>query len=105
MKIILESHRYAPELNRAYIGPNRTMVPVPGCTTIQAVRRAMFAPLKYTGRLTTLQSRNVPDFQSYDRSASGFCNDIRSLSGALRAFRNRHNIPGCSVIVTTKLLG
>lgn len=105
MRIILENHRYAPELNRAYIGPSRTMVRVSGCSTIKAVRKALFAPLKYKGRLTTLQSKNVPEFAAYDRAASGFCNDMHSLSGALRAFRNRHNIPGCQVIVTTKLVG
>lgn len=105
MKIILESHRYAPELNRAYIGPNRTMVPVPGCATVQAVRKHLFSPLKYKGRLVKLQSKNVPEFSSYDRSATGFCNDMRSLSGALRAFRNRHNIPGRNVEVSTRLIG
>ena len=105
MKIILERHAYAPELNCAYVGPTRSKLRVPGCTTIRDARRYLFAPLKYTGRLVALQSKNVPDFATYDRSASGYCNDMRSLSGALRSFRMRHNIPGCQIIVTTKLVG
>ncbi|WP_315127288.1 hypothetical protein [Comamonas antarctica] len=105
MRIILETHRFAPELNKAYIGPTRTMVPVPGCQSIKDVRKKLFAPLKHAGRFVVLQSNNLPENKNYDRTQSGFCNDMRSLAGALNAFRMRHNLPGCTTAVKTKLIG
>lgn len=105
MKIVLERHTYAPELNKAYIGPSRVMIPAPGCATIAAVRKALFAPLKYTGRHVVLRAANVPEYASCDSARSGFCNDLRSLSGALRVFKARHNLPGCRHIIKTRLIG
>lgn len=105
MKIILERHTYAPELNKAYIGPSRVMVPAQGCASIAAVRKALFAPLKYTGRHVVLRAVNAPEYSSCDSTRSGFCNDMHSLSGALRIFKARHNLPGCRHIVKTRLIG
>lgn len=105
MKIILERHAYAPELNRAYIGPNGACVPAPGCASIRQVRQKLFAPLKYRGRFVTLRAVNKPECATYDRTRAGFCNDLHSLAGALRVFRQYHNLPGCIHVVTTRLIG
>ena len=105
MRIILERHAYAPELNKAYIGPTRAMIPAPGCTSIAAVRRMLFAPLKYRGRFVTLRAENAPQYASYNRTRTGFCNDMRSLAGALRIFRAYHNLPGCAHVVSSRLIG
>lgn len=105
MKIILERHAYAPELNKAYIGPTHTMIPAPGCTSIAHVRERLFSPLKYRGRFVTLQSINTPERASYNRTRQGFCNDLQSLAGAIRVFRGYHNLPDCKHIVKTELIG
>ena len=105
MKVILERHAYAPELNKAYIGPCRVMIPAPGCKSIADVRKSLFAPLQYRGRFVILRAENAPERASYNRTRSGFCNDMRSLSGALRIFRQYHNLPGCRHIVKTQLIG
>lgn len=105
MKIVLERHRFAPELNKAYVGPSRVCVPAPGCTTIRAVREKLFAPLKYRGRFVTLRAENTPGNRGCNETRTGFCNNIRSLSGALVLFRNRHNLPGCVHTVNTRLIG
>lgn len=105
MQIILERHAYAPELNKAYIGKSRVCVPAPGCKTIREVRKALFTPLQYKGRFVILSAVNTPDKSSYDRKRSGFCQDMRSLSGAIRVFKNYHNLTGCKHIVETQLIG
>ena len=105
MQIILERHAYAPELNKAYIGKNRVCVPAPGCKSIAEVRKALFTPLKYKGRFVILSAVNTPDKSSYDSERSGFCQDMRSLSGAIRVFKNYHNLPGCKHVVKTQLIG
>lgn len=105
MKIILEKHAYAPELNKAYIGPARVCIPAPGCKTIGEVRNTLFAPIQYTGRHVVLRSINRPELSRYNRTNSGFCNDLRSLAGALKVFRGRYNLPGCEVEIKTRLIG
>lgn len=105
MKIVLEIHRYAPELNKVYVGRARVVMPAPGCTTIKEARSKLFAPLKYTGRHVVLSAINTPDKESYNRTRSGFCNDMRSLSGAIKAFKAYHNLPGCKHVVKTSLIG
>lgn len=105
MRIILERHAYAPELNKAYIGKSRVCVPAPGCKTIREVRNALFAPLQYKGRFVILSAVNTHDKSNYDRKRSGFCQDVRALSGAIQVFKNYHNLPGCKHVVKTKLIG
>jgi hypothetical protein len=108
MKIILEVHRYAPELNKAYLvkhGQTVATMKTPGCKSIAEVRREYFAPLKHTGRFVMLHAENVPEHASANRTRSGFCNDMHSLKGALKVFRGYHNLPGCKHVVKTKLIG
>ena len=105
MQIILERHTYAPELNKAYIGKGRICIPTPGCKTISEVRKSLFAPLKFKGRYVTLSAVNTPDKISYNRQRTGFCQDMHSLSGAIRIFKDYHNLPGCKHIVKTRLIG
>ena len=87
------------------IQKNRVCVPAPGCKTIREVRKALFTPLQYKGRFVILSAVNTPDKSSYDSKRSGFCQDMRSLSGAIRVFKNYHNLTGCKHIVETQLIG
>lgn len=105
MRIILERHTCAPELNKAYIGPGLACFPVPGCTSIRDVRKKLFSPLLYKGRYVQLIAQNPAGFETYNRVRSGFCNDIISLAGAIHNFKAYHNIPDCRHIVKTRLIG
>lgn len=105
MKIILERHTYAPELNKAYVGPSRVMIPAPGCASIADVRKRLFAPLQYRGRHVVLHAQNEAGREAYNYTRSGFCNDMRSLKGALIIFRQQHNLPGCEHLIKTRLIG
>lgn len=106
MKIILEVHSYAPELNKAYIGPTGTKINVPGCTTIGQVRKTLFAPLKYTGRYVILRTEYPSDKAWLNRFTGGFCNDMQSMKGALTFLRNRLDYRFNPVVkIQTKLIG
>jgi hypothetical protein len=93
MRIILEVHRYAPELNTAYVGPTRTPMRVPGCTSIRAARGLLFPILTHRGRYVVLRSDyQRPEHAYLNSTRQGFCNDLRSLGDAIRAFRARLHI-------------
>lgn len=83
MQILLERHRYAPELNKAYVGPNRVMVPAPGCTSIKEVREKIFAPLKRTGRYVRIHTRYPEPYDWLNRTRQGFCEDLDTLKRVL----------------------
>lgn len=105
MKIVLEVHAYAPELNRAYIGPNRTMIRTPGCACIAAVRRAYFAPLRHAGRYARLQAHNTRALAHCDRTMQGYYAGPEMLRSAIDQFRRYHNLPGCTFTFKTMLVG
>ena len=105
MRIVLETHRYAPELNKAYIGPNAVMYPAPGIKTIKQVRVELFPRLKKTGRYTVIKAINPLEFSRYDRQVQGFGESVKSIQIALRAMRQRHNIEGCKFEVKTRIIG
>lgn len=106
MKIILEKHAYAPELNRAFVGPTRTEIKVPGCQTIKEVRAQFFRRLPMAGRHVVL-STNYPGDKSWlNRRQSGMCNSVHQLGNALKALRNTL-APGygATVEVRSRLIG
>ncbi len=106
MKIILERHAYAPELNKAFIGPAHVCVPAPGCKSIKDVRQKLFSPLKYRGRHVVIQSHYPTPYEWVNQTRNGFCNDLRSLSGALRIFRQKLDMrQSPTVSVKTQLVG
>lgn len=89
MRIVLETHRYAPELNKAFVGPTATVVPVPGCTTIAQVRQKLFSPVARRGRHVVLSTHYPEDKAWLNRQHSGFCDDLRTLAIHLRDLRAR----------------
>lgn len=106
MRIVLETHRYAPELNKAFVGPTATMVPAPGCTTIAQVRQKLFAPVPRRGRHVVLSTHYPEDKAWLNRQHPGFCDDLRTLAVHLRDLRARlapgH---GACVKVRSRLIG
>lgn len=64
MKIALERHAYAPELNRALIlnrnGDCVATLPAPGCASIRDARRALFAPVEPRRIVEATKARPAP---------------------------------------------
>jgi len=106
MRITLERHAYAPELNKAYVGPTATPVPAPGCTSIAQVREKLFSPLRRRGRHVILSTNYPGDKASLNRQHAGFCNDLPSLANAMKALRTKL-APGygASIKVSSRLIG
>lgn len=105
MKIVLERHRYAPELNAAYVGPNQVRIAAPGCTTIKEVREKLFSPVKQ-GRYAKIKVTYPGTFAWLGRQNAGYIQNYLELKEALRVVKARlavdHNP---QVVVTTRLIG
>lgn len=106
MKIIVETHAYAPELNCALIGPTRTRVKTPGCTSIRQVREKLFRRLPMRGRHVTVATV-YPDSHAWlNRRHSGMCNSVLQLGNFLKDVRQKL-APGfgASVQVSSRIIG
>ena len=72
MKLALERHAYAPELNRAHVirhGRTVAKLPAPGCATIREARAALFQPLQPRRYVRATGERAAP-WSGFDRSAA-----------------------------------
>jgi len=107
MEIVLERHKYAPELNVAYVGPTRAKVKAPGCTSIRQVREKLFSPLQSTGRHVVVASVYPESHAWLDRKVSGMCNDLGKLAQVLKDLRSKL-APGLGAVVkvsSSRLIG
>lgn len=106
MRIVLERHHYAPELNKALIGPNGTVIPAPGCTSIREVRQSLFSPLKRSGRHVVLSTHYPQEKAWLNRRHAGFCDSLQELSIHLHTLRAKL-VPGqgAAVKVQSRLVG
>lgn len=100
----LESHQYAPELNKLHLR-NGAMIPAPGATTIRDARKALFKPLARKGHHVTIA-------KTYESAADQWLND--TISGmvdkpsdaldVLNSWRAKAK-PGAQFKTTIKLIG
>jgi hypothetical protein len=63
MKLALERHAYAPELNKAHLlhrGRIVASLPAPGCDSIKAARAALFAPAHKGRKVSVSFTRPAP---------------------------------------------
>jgi hypothetical protein len=106
MKIVLERHAYAPELNCAYLGKAGTRIPAPGCTSIKDVRTQLFRPLAARGRHVTLSTHYPATHAWLNRRHSGMCNDLALIVSSIKQLRDRL-APGLGafVKVNVRMLG
>lgn len=107
MKIGISTHWYAPELNKAYLGPCTTPVPAPGVFTIAEFRKKLKPQPAFI--LATVKSvYDNPDYAWLNRTFSGrvgsrvealsFVRQVRSMQVAAPAAKGR-------VVVSTRLVG
>jgi hypothetical protein len=95
MKIVIETHKYAPELNKVIV--RGVAIPAPGITTIREARRYLFAPAIPSKRLH-IRVRHT-EHQACDRDHIGRIGHTHSAIEWLAHFRKRHNLPDAKVTV------
>lgn len=105
MKILLENHAFAPELNKAYIGEAKTMFKVPGCKSITDVRKALFSPLPRKGRYAIMRAVYPERYKHHNRTVAGFYKDTADLARHIKMFKMTHNLEGCEFVIKTRLIG
>jgi hypothetical protein len=90
MKIIVESHLYAPELNKVHLHDNsgnyRATMRAPGIKTIQEARKRLFRPVT-PHRVANVEKQYFGEHAPYSRCYNGriasygdavrFLNDLR----------------------------
>jgi len=105
-KLILERHRYAPELNVVHrrlpratwadpLVPEFARIPAPGCTSLAAYRAA-HRPAQQTARHVVLKARYLdPALAAYNRTQAGLVLNHAALLPTIKqvaqAMRDRHN--------------
>lgn len=99
MRIILERHLFAPELNKAHI--NGAVLPAPGCESIQEVRKKSF-PTTIPRIVATVKKRYPGQLAWLDRTHTGIVNS-RSEAVAFARKLRAGLVDGGVVSVTTEL--
>ncbi len=89
-KFILETHEYAPELNRI-IFENGASLRTPNVKTIQEVRNRFFKP-HHKKRLVEVRVEYIEEkARVANKIYNGFVDSMSELSEFLRELPNKHN--------------
>jgi hypothetical protein len=118
MKIILERHAYAPELNKAHIvrkGAIVASLPVPGATSIREARKALFQPRK-PGRWACVHSERSAPWHGLNRTIAGMTPLGREGLAQIQLIRRQMHdkggelldgwtLPPSSVRIESRLIG
>lgn len=106
MKAYIETHLYAPELNRIvpYSKSSRNVdfirlmrmsrdhgLPVPGCRTLAQVRDN-YRPLVRKGQYVTVYVRYEEKLKSMNRTYNGWVNDMLHLKMTMEKIKQHHNL-------------
>lgn len=117
MKIVIENHAYAPELNRAWLQAKGDYVKgvtllnpaqrisVPGCTTTKEVREKHFAPLKRKGHWLVVRATYPEPHKNLNRAYCGMVHSLAQVREVLDERRRYHNVPGAVVTAKLELVG
>lgn len=110
MRVALETHRYAPELNKAFLAPKGVQptngspcIPCPGALTLGEVRRKLFKPV-VVRRVVRLKATH-PQHECVTDTRQGPYTDLSMLRSAIDNFKARHNMPGTVFEFKTWLVG
>lgn len=91
MKIAIEVHHYAPELNKVFVtdnkGNHKATIPAPGVTSIRAAREKFFQPVK-PGKVARLTATyRDPQYSWLDSNRAGRFNNYADLMQVLKQFK------------------
>lgn len=107
MKLILERHRYAPELNSAHIlrhGKVVAELPAPGCTSIREARAKLFPRIETPMRVGYYQSRYPEPMKWLERAYAGRIANYAAGLAFLRTQRAKLTPEGRATL-KTRLIG
>lgn len=117
MKMIIETHAHAPELNKILFVKHGETVAVkkaPGVTTIKEARAVYFQKVT-PGRVATVSSaHDYPNYMWLNRQAQGRISSYTELLKFVARFRDRHAggklldgtmLPHPKITVKTKMIG
>ncbi|URC22799.1 hypothetical protein KASHIRA_02250 [Serratia phage vB_SmaM-Kashira] len=117
MKMVIEIHAYAPELNKILFvkhGETVAKKAAPGIESIRAARAVYFQPIT-PGRVATVSSSHGdPKYAGLNRSARGRISSYTELLNFVDRFRQRHAggelldgsiLPHPKISVKTKMIG
>ena len=107
MKLILERHRYAPELNSAHIlrgGRVVAELPAPGCTSIREARAKLFPRIKEPFRAADYASHYPEPLKWLERQYRGRVPSYENALNFLRTQRAKLTPEG-SATLRTRLIG
>lgn len=112
MKIVIERHAHAPELNKAWLRAKVTQplspwgcIRVPGCTTTKEVREKHFAPLRRKGHFVTITATYPDKHKNLNRVYRGMVRNLAQVREVLDERRRYHNVPGAVVTAKLELVG
>ena len=107
MKIILERHTYAPELNKAHIlrkGRVVAALPAPGVTSIKEARAKLFPRIPAPVRVASYASHYPEPLKWLERQYAGKVASYENALTFLRAQRAKLTPEGRATL-TTRLIG
>ena len=105
MKLVLETHRYAPELNRV-IMPNGSTIRVPNASTIRDARFQLFKRLPVAKLARVTVTHTSDEHKSCDKVYTGRINSLQKLLEFKRRLVEKHNLPDAEIkIESVKLIG
>ena len=108
MKIILERHQYAPELNKAHLGPKGARhavaaIPAVGATSLSEARAKLFRPSS-ARIVATVETRYDGELSWLNRRFSGVV-QTRLEAVEFARMKRARLVPGGTVHVSTRLVG
>jgi len=118
MKLTVETHKYAPELNRVhFVNKNNLIIatlPAPGITSIAQARRKLFPSVVPSKVAIVTASYDKPEYQWLDSSRSGRFQNYAQLKSFVKMFAESKKggplldgsyLPDAKIKVKIKLVG
>lgn len=101
MKLLLEAHKYAPELNTVTLLKSGVKIKLPQVTTIKEARQKLFkkqVPIKYAKLVVMVNG-------AYLRTYEGTFSTYQAVKKFKQSLFERHNLPTTEIKVKTYLIG
>lgn len=100
MKLYLETHKFAPELNKVILIKSGIELKAPNITTIKDARKQFFNPIKQ-GKYCTIDVFVNSDFYT---TYKGYINNYNEVKDFLKLLKKNHNLPNTNFNIKTKLI-
>ena len=107
--MLVSSYTYAGDLNRLIVRMGKvwkaTNFRVPYCTSVRQVRDTYFKPIDKPFRVASIYVNVPAPNECLSRSYHGRVNSYEDVKRFIRDAKERHNLPGTTISVYTRLVG